>query len=477
MVVIFLVIHLVAAIFVDLGFDETYYWTWSRHLSASYYDHPPMVAWWIRAGTAIFGDTPIGIRIFFVLSMVPISAALYTAGVLLFDRLTATLAVAFLNAELIFAVLGFVASPDAPSVMFWTFAVLALALLAGRDDQRWWVGVGMAAGLGVLSKLTALFLGPGLVLAAAAFARLRSSFLRPWLWLGGLAAILVILPMLLWNIDHGFMTWNKQFGRLAKHGLHPWAPLEFVATLFVVLNPAVSILGGFAALLWLRREPRDMRLGVLLATAAPMLVFFLFAAFRERIEANWPAPAYPTLALVAAVGAARIAEARRWRRLLAFYRDTALPFGLGTALVATVLMINPGDIVPARYDLGRTFRGWNELAAAATRAEALAGADWIAPVTYDATAELGYHLRNAAVPVLGIGERQRYVFAPPPDPALLARPALIVAKRPDAARFAGCFASVRPVAELSRSTGAGEYERFYAFRAEGAKPDLFVAGC
>ena len=81
------------------------------------------------------------------------------------------------------------------------------------------------------------------------------------------------------------------------------------------------------------------------------------------------------------------------------------------------------------------------------------------------------------MPVVGIGERQRYVFAPPPDPALLARPALIIAKRPDAARFAGCFASVRPVTELSRSTGAGEYERFYAFRAEGAKPDLFAAGC
>jgi 4-amino-4-deoxy-L-arabinose transferase-like glycosyltransferase len=474
---IFLVIHLIAAIFVDLGFDETYYWTWSQHLSASYYDHPPMVAWWIRAGTAIFGDTPIGIRLFFVLSMVPVSAALYAAGALLFDRTTATLAVAFLNAELVFAILGFVASPDAPSVTFWTFAVLALALIVRHGDQRWWVGIGIAAGLGVLSKLTALFLGPTLIFTAAGFQRLRSSFIRPWLWLGGAAALLVILPMLLWNIDHDFVTWNKQFGRLANRAFHPAGPLEFVGTLFVVLNPAVAVLAGFAALLWLRRKSRDPSLGMVLATVAPMLLFFLVAALRQRIEANWPAPICPTIALVAAAGAARVAEARRWKRLLAWYRDAALPFGFGTAVVATFLMINPGYVIPARYDLGRTFRGWDELASAAVRAQTLAGADWIAPASYDATAELAYHLRNAAVPVVGINERRRYVFAPPPDPALLGRPALILAKGKDPARFAGCFASVTPVAELARSTPAGEYERFYAFKGEGAKPDLFTAGC
>ena len=43
--------------------DETYYWEWSRHLSFGYFDHPPMLAWSIRIGTAIFGDHPIGVRV------------------------------------------------------------------------------------------------------------------------------------------------------------------------------------------------------------------------------------------------------------------------------------------------------------------------------------------------------------------------------------------------------------------------------
>jgi len=476
-VVAFLAIHLVAAAFVGLGFDETYYWTWSRFLSASYFDHPPMVAWWIRAGTSLLGDNPVGIRILFVLAMVPTSAALYWTGALLFDRLTATFAVAFVNATLVFGVLGFVASPDAPSVLFWTLAILALAFVFTRRDQRWWLGVGLAAGLGVLSKLTALFLGPTLVVAAAALARLRLSFRRPWLWLGGIVALLVILPMLLWNFDHDFMTWNKQFGRLSAPGFKPTSPLEFIGTLFLVLNPAVSILAGFAAILWLRVRPRDDRLGLLLATVLPMLAFLLLAAFRQRIEANWPAPIYPTLALIAAAGATRVGEALRGRRLLAWYRDIALPLGFGAAIIATFLMINPGNLVPARYDLGRTFRAWGEFSAAAERARRLAGASWIAPMTYDATAELSFHLRDGDSPIVGIAERQRYVFAPPPDPALLGQVALVISKDGDSARIARCFAAVTPIAELARSNAAGEYERFYAFKGEGAKPALFTEGC
>ena len=42
--------------------DELYYWSWSRHLQASYYDHPPMVAVLIRLSTALFGDTTFGLR-------------------------------------------------------------------------------------------------------------------------------------------------------------------------------------------------------------------------------------------------------------------------------------------------------------------------------------------------------------------------------------------------------------------------------
>ena len=58
-----MVMRLVYAGLFDLRTDEAYYWTWSKENVLSFLDHPPMIAWFIRAGTAIFGDTGLGVRV------------------------------------------------------------------------------------------------------------------------------------------------------------------------------------------------------------------------------------------------------------------------------------------------------------------------------------------------------------------------------------------------------------------------------
>src|SRR5438477_11829765 len=42
--------------------DEAYYWDWSRRLAAGYFDHPPGIAWLIRASTTLFGTSGPGVR-------------------------------------------------------------------------------------------------------------------------------------------------------------------------------------------------------------------------------------------------------------------------------------------------------------------------------------------------------------------------------------------------------------------------------
>src|ERR1051326_2485110 len=53
-----------AAAHLPLSFDESYFWLWSKHLALSYYDHPPLIALSIRAGTLVFGDSEFGVRAF-----------------------------------------------------------------------------------------------------------------------------------------------------------------------------------------------------------------------------------------------------------------------------------------------------------------------------------------------------------------------------------------------------------------------------
>src|SRR5512144_3013452 len=88
-------LRLVAAAFTPLTFDEAYYWTWSKHLAGGYYDHPPMVAFVIRAGTMIAGDTELGVRLVSILLALPMSYAVYRAAAILFGgaRVAATAAI------------------------------------------------------------------------------------------------------------------------------------------------------------------------------------------------------------------------------------------------------------------------------------------------------------------------------------------------------------------------------------------------
>src|SRR5258708_15595809 len=108
-------LRLVAAAWRPLTFDEAYYWMWSKHLAPGYYDHPPMVALVIRLGTAIGGDTELGVRLVSILLALPMSWAVYRAAEILFGgmRLAATAAI-LLNIPLRSSVGTRPATPDAP---------------------------------------------------------------------------------------------------------------------------------------------------------------------------------------------------------------------------------------------------------------------------------------------------------------------------------------------------------------------------
>src|ERR1700751_227836 len=100
-----IVLRLVAAAWTPLTFDEAYYWMWSKHLAFGYYDHPPMVALVIRAGTLIGGDTELGVRLVSVLLALPMSYWLARSASILFCGIrVAAVAGLFLNLTLMAAV-------------------------------------------------------------------------------------------------------------------------------------------------------------------------------------------------------------------------------------------------------------------------------------------------------------------------------------------------------------------------------------
>src|SRR5882672_5287738 len=192
-------LRLVAAAWTPLTFDEAYYWMWSRHLAGGYYDHPPMVAFVIRAGTMIAGDTELGVRLVSILLALPMSWAVYqSAGILFGGRRVAASAAILLNVTLMAAVGTLIVTPDAPLLVASSFVLFFLAKVLETGRGVWWPAVGVAVGAALLSKYTALFFGPAILIWLIAVPKLRRWLVSPWPYLGALVAFAIFLPVIQW---------------------------------------------------------------------------------------------------------------------------------------------------------------------------------------------------------------------------------------------------------------------------------------
>src|ERR1700749_1274157 len=140
-------LRLVAAAWTPITFDEAYYWMWSKHLAGGFYDHPPMMAVVIRAGTLIAGDNELGVRLVSILLALPMSYAVYRSAEILFggQRVAAT-ATILLNITLMAAVGTLIVTPDSPLLVASSFIVLCLAKVLETGRGTWWLAVGAAVG-------------------------------------------------------------------------------------------------------------------------------------------------------------------------------------------------------------------------------------------------------------------------------------------------------------------------------------------
>ena len=238
-------LRLVAAAVTPLTFDEAYYWMWSKNLAGGYYDHPPMVALVIRAGTLIAGDTELGVRLVSILLALPMSFAIYRTAEILFGgtRVAASAAI-LLNATLLAAVGTLIVTPDAPLLVAASFLIFALAKVLETGRGEWWLAVGVAAGAALLSKYTALFFGPAILIWLIVVPKLRHWLWSPWLYLGGLVALLMFSPVILWNADHDWVSFIKQMGRARIADFRPVFIAELAPTQIAFATPLVFILGA-----------------------------------------------------------------------------------------------------------------------------------------------------------------------------------------------------------------------------------------
>jgi 4-amino-4-deoxy-L-arabinose transferase-like glycosyltransferase len=338
----------------DLFPDEAQYWVWSQQLALGYYSKPPFLAWLIALTTALFGDGEFAVRLPAPLLHAGAAAFVYGIGARLYNRRVgfwSALAYACLPGV---SVSAFIISTDAALLLFWAVALYAFIRARADEGWGWWLAVGMAAGLGLLSKYAMFYW----MLSALGFVLIFSAERRHWRPL--LAAIglalLIYSPNFWWNWSNGFVSYLHTRDNAALSGplFHPDAFIEFFASQFGVFGPLL-----FAGLTFLILTPRSLaepRARLLAAFALPTLAMMFAVSFLSRAHANWAAPTYVSATVLVIEWALQ----RGWRGLVLLSIALHLA-AIGLLFTGREMLAAFGFEMPAQYDALRRLRGWRDL--------------------------------------------------------------------------------------------------------------------
>ncbi|MFO0753645.1 MAG: glycosyltransferase family 39 protein [Thermodesulfovibrionales bacterium] len=296
----------------DLSPDEAHYWEWSRRLDLSYYSKGPMISYLIFLGTSLLGDTVFGIRIMAVLFSVASSLLLFRLVTLLYggrergpahgvppETFAGCAAALLLQFVPLFAPFGVIFSIDSPFIFFWILSLLlfwvAVEKGSGTSPYLPWILLGIAVGLGLLTKYTmAFFYVSGFLFLLISDRRFLLKTGKPYCAL--LASLLVFSPAIIWNMQHDWVTIKHTAGQAhvaAGLVLSPGSFFEFLGSQVGVVTPLLFLL-MFYSLFALRSRESGPVSPFLLSFSLPILLFFLLKSVQGKVQVNWAMTGYVT---------------------------------------------------------------------------------------------------------------------------------------------------------------------------------------
>jgi 4-amino-4-deoxy-L-arabinose transferase-like glycosyltransferase len=183
--------------------DELYYLASTYRLDFGYVEHPPLFIWILKVWTGLFGESLASVRSLAVLTgtaeVLVVGLTAREMGGRLFAQVTASCAAAVTP---VFLAIQHFYSMNVFDQLFW--AIVGLLIISTiRDGGRSWILLGLILGLGLMNKISVLFLGAGIA-AALLLTPQRRLVTTRWPWLAGAIALLMFLPYIAWQAMHGF---------------------------------------------------------------------------------------------------------------------------------------------------------------------------------------------------------------------------------------------------------------------------------
>jgi 4-amino-4-deoxy-L-arabinose transferase-like glycosyltransferase len=327
--------------------DELYFLQAGQHLSWGYPDQPPLVPFVARIVSAVAPGSLLALR----LPSALIAASVVLLAGMIAQRLGAgrggqVLAAASTAMSGVVLAMGHLLSTATLDLLGWTVVTYFIVRLLQGDDRRWWLVVGLVAGITMLANVLVAFLLAGFVVSVVLVGP-RRLLLSRWPWGAAGIAVLLALPYVLWQAAHGWPQLEVA-GNIAAGG-------SGTSTSRLLFLPLVVLqIGPWLLPLWLWglvRLLRDTTLRSLGATFVVLLVVFWVTGGKPYYLAGL----FP---LLLAAGAQPFLDWAPWRWMAPALVVLSAP----VLLIALPLLPvrSAGIVVPVNYDVGETI-GWPQL--------------------------------------------------------------------------------------------------------------------
>jgi hypothetical protein len=325
-----LVLHLAVAGRYDFFRDELYYIACSKHLAFGYVDQPPLVALVVWLTRHLLGNSLVALRVPAALAG---AALVWLTGRITRElgggRFSQVLAAVCVIVAPIYLVMAYLMTMNAFEPLFWMGCAYLLIRILKTGNQRLWIWFGVLAGAGLENKYSMAVFGLGIVVGLVASREWRQ-FRSEWLWLGGVVALLIALPNLVWQYAMGW-PFLQLMHNIRASGRDLWpGPIGFFIQQFILMN-LFALPVWIAGIYYFFRTPEGRPYRALgWAFAVVYVVFFILHG-----KDYYLTPAYPMML----AGGAIVLDRFFTRPRLAWLRPASIALLVAAGAIFAPLML------------------------------------------------------------------------------------------------------------------------------------------
>ncbi len=294
------VLNAIQAYTMELQADEAYYWLYSRYLDWGYFDHPPMVALFIRFGDSLLHNE-FGLRL---LTVITSSASIYVLWLILKKYAVDALAFAMVVSGIfIFHIYGFTTTPDVPLFFFTVLFYFFYQRYLEKDSITLALILAFVVACLLYSKYNGILI-VGFTLLA------NWKLLKRWsFWVIVVLAVVLYLPHILWQVNHGYPSVNYHLFERSSPAYNFINTFSYLPGQLLMAGP---LIGWFLFYKAFSVKIKDVFIRCLLVNCVGTLFFFFISSGKGEVQPQWTFVLFAPLVMLVLIGFKQAGGRPKW---------------------------------------------------------------------------------------------------------------------------------------------------------------------